>query len=391
LEFPGFQAVCEEAAERWEVPALAAGAAAGGGSEVVALGCRPETRFRVASITKPFTASLALSVLDVDAATGVWPDDVRVRHLLSHTSGFDSECGDLARFGDGDDALASVVRELPSVRRWVGAEAAWSYANSGYWLAGWLAAAAADTTYEEALARHVVEPAGLEETSFVEPDLGGTGPDSIEGPYPRARRPSGGLVSTVGDLLRFARWQLDEEWTAQARVPLAKPTAGVYGLGFAGERVGGVDVWGHRGSYGGFQSSLLLVPARGAAFVGLTNSGRGSQALREIEDAWFEALLGARRTVAATVQLPPETLAAFGGVYENGEARATITPVATGLRAEVAETLPTGDPGEQLTVDARPIGERTFEVAGGDWAGERFDFPLPDFVRLGSRLAPRIG
>jgi CubicO group peptidase (beta-lactamase class C family) len=390
LEFPGFQAVCEAAAERWEVPALAAGAAADDRSEIVAVGCPPETRFRIASITKPFTATLALSLLDLDAATGVWPDDVRVRHLLSHTSGFDSECGDLARFGDGDDALASVVRELPSVRRWVGPDEAWSYANGGYWLAGWLAADAAGATYEDALERRVVEAAGLETTSFGEPELGGTGPDSIEGPYPRARRPSGGLVSTVGDLLRFARWLLGEDWTARARVPLAKPTAGVYGLGFAGERVGGVDVWGHRGSYGGFQSSMLLVPARGAAFAGLTNSGRGSQALREIEDVWFEALLAARRVVAATVQLRPEALAAFAGVYENGEARATITPLANGLQAKVAETLPTGDPGERLAVEARPIGDRTFEVTGGDWAGERFDFPLPGFARLAGRLAPRI-
>src|SRR5262245_40581481 len=112
-------------------------------------------------------------MLDLDASTGVWPDEVRVRHLLSHTSGFDGEIGDLARFGDGDDALGRAVAELPCARRWLGVDEVWSYANSGYWLAGWLAAERAGSTYEEALAARVLGAAGLEATSFDEPDLGG--------------------------------------------------------------------------------------------------------------------------------------------------------------------------------------------------------------------------
>ena len=129
----------------------------------------------------------------------MWPADVRVRHLLSHTSGYDCEApaGDQARFGDGDDALAAQIAELAAVRRCVGVEQCWSYANTGFWLAGWLAAEQAGTTFEEALARHVLVPAGLEATSFGEPELAGTGADAREGPYPRARRPSGGLVSNV--------------------------------------------------------------------------------------------------------------------------------------------------------------------------------------------------
>jgi CubicO group peptidase (beta-lactamase class C family) len=372
------------------VPALAAATSVDGQRATAAVGCAIETRFRIASITKPFTATLALSLVDLDATTGVWTDDVRVRHLLSHTSGFDGECGDLARLGDGDDALEAVVRELPRVRRWTGAGEVWSYANSGYWLAGWLCTHAADTTYEEALARHVFAPAGLQVTSFDEPELVGTGPDSIEGAYPRARRPSGGLVSNVDDLIRFGEWQLREPATARARVPLAKPVAGVYGLGFAGERVGGADVWGHPGSYGGFQSSLLLIPDWRAVFVGLTNSGRGSQALKEVEDAWFESLLGARRRVPEAAPLPAAALESFAGVYANEQIRAVIARDGELLRVEAEETLPTGEPGERLTVLARPIAERTFEIVGGDWAGERFDFPLRGFARIGGRLAERV-
>lgn len=372
------------------MPALAVGMLAGGRESVFAVGCETDTLFRVASITKPFTATLAAGVLDLDAPTGVWPDDVRVRHLLAHTSGFDCEIGDLARFGDGDDALGAAVGELPSARRWLGVDEVWSYANTGYWLAGWLAAERVGSTYEEALAARVIGPAGLEATVFGEPDVAGSGPDAMEGRYPRARRPSGGLVSTVGDLLRFARWQLDTPETAALRVPAGKPVGGVYGLGFFGERVAGEHVWGHPGSYGGFQSSLLLVPSRGAAFVGLTNSGRGSQALHSLEDEWFESLLGARRRVPEPVVLAPEALAAFEGEYANSGMRARVAAEADGLAFDADEVLPNGEPGERVVFRARPIGAQTFEVVGGDWDGARIDFPRAGFARIGSRLSERV-
>ncbi|HUZ81916.1 MAG TPA: serine hydrolase, partial [Gaiellaceae bacterium] len=127
-----FSSQIEAAARAWEVPALAAGFSVGGATVTRAAGCGPDTRFRVASITKPLTATLALGLLDLESTTGIWPDDVRVRHLLSHTSGYDCEWGDLARFGDGGDALAGVVEKLPEVRRFVEAERVWSYANTGY-------------------------------------------------------------------------------------------------------------------------------------------------------------------------------------------------------------------------------------------------------------------
>ena len=373
------------------MPALVVGTAVAGDVESVAVGCAADTIFRIASVTKPFTANLALALLELDAPTDVWPDEVRVRHVLSHTSGFDCECGDLARFGDGDDALAGVACELPSVRRWVGVEEAWSYANSGYWLAGWLCTEAAAATYEDALAERLLAPLGLEATSFGEPSVGGTGRHSDEGLYPRARRPSGGLVSTVADLLRFGEAQLADSRTDVLRVVHGKPAGGVYGLGFFGERVGGHDVWGHGGSFGGFESSLLLAPSRGAVFAGLTNSGRGAQALREVEDAFFERILGSRRAVPPTVELGRDQLDAFAGTYTNSELRATVTVGGPGLALELVEVdRGTGEPREAVSTEARPIGRRTFEFVGGDFDRYRFDFPLPRFARIGSRLQERV-
>lgn len=375
-----FLQACEAAAGKWDVPALALGVSVAGQIETFSVGAPVETIFRVASITKPFTATLALELLDPESATGVWPGDVRIRHLLSHTSGFACECGDLSRFGDGDGALAAVCGELPGMRRYLGVEQAWSYANSGYWLAGCLAAEQAGHSYEEALAERVLRPAGLESTSFGEPELAGTGRDAIPGPYPRARRPSGGLVSNVPDLLRFGQWHLAQPRSELLRSVHGTPTAGVYGLGMFGERVGGIEVWGHGGSYGGFETSFLVVPGRDAVFVGLTNSSLGGKALEELEDAFFDRLLGARRRVPETVDLPVVVREAFAGSYASSDGSTEVDVAAGGLVVR----------DEDGEFPARAIGGRTFEITEGDRIRERFDFPLDGFGRFGSVLAERV-
>jgi D-alanyl-D-alanine carboxypeptidase len=377
-----FPEICESAAASWAVPALAVATAAGDDVSVSAVGCDPDALFRVASVTKPFTALLALGLLDLVETTGVWPADVEIRHLLSHTSGFDCELPerDLARFGGGDGALAAVVDELPATRRFLGVEQVWSYANTGYWLTGHLAAVRADSTYEDALRNRILGPFGLESTSFGEPDLPGTGPDSDEGSYPRGRRPSGGLVSTVGDILRFGRLLLGEPSFAQMRTAHGKPIGGVYGLGLFGERVGDAEVWGHSGSYGGFQSSLLVVPDAAAVFAGLTNSGTGAKALYEVENAFFEAVLDVRRRVSSFVELPQEQLQRYTGSYENCDMTAEIHAARGGLVLSSA--------GDEAFL--RPLDERRFEVADGPRVRERIDFPREGFARLGSRLAARV-
>jgi CubicO group peptidase (beta-lactamase class C family) len=378
---PRFHAICEAAAIAWDVPAIALGVAVREDVETLEIGCDPGTRFRIASITKPFTATLALKLLELEDSTGVWPPDVRVRHLLSHTSGFDCELGDLTRFGDGDDAVGAVIAELPTVRRWVGVEQAWSYSNAGYWLAGWLCAQAADSTYEQALGERILGPLGLEATAFDgAPDVPGTGRYAEEEPYPRPRRPSGGLISNVADLLRFARHHLATPSSARMRIVHGRPSGGVYGLGLSGERVAGVDIWGHAGSYGGYQSQLLLVPDRDAVFVALTNGSTGRQALREIEDAFLERLVGEGRPSREPIELPADVLESFAGTYANSDAWTEVTARPEGL-------LVTSDDEE---MHARPIGERTFEITAGEFVRDRFDFPLEGFGRFGGRLAERV-
>ena len=129
------------------------------------------------------------------------------------------------------------------------------------------------------------------------------------------------------------------------------------------------------------QTSLLTVPDHDAVFVGLTNASRGGKALDEIEDHFFERVLGARRRVPETVDLPDERREELSGSYANSDGWTEVEFAVDGLAVRF-------DDGE---FPARAIGERTFEITEGDRVRERFDFPVEGFGRFGSRLAERIG
>lgn len=216
---------CEEALARRQVPGAAVGVLAGervwtaGFGVLHVRGREPvaaDSNFRIASVTKPFTATLALQaslagVIGFDEEVPGPVEGVTVQHLLSHLGGFEGECGDLARFGDGDDALERLVADLQGQRVVVLPGWLWSYCNAGYWLLAHVLAERLGTSYEQALHDRVLHPLRLEHTGFGAPDATGhEHGQPVAGGYPRARNASGGLVSTVGDLLAFARFHLDD-------------------------------------------------------------------------------------------------------------------------------------------------------------------------------------
>ena len=183
------------------------------------------------------------------------------------------------RFGSGDGALGGG-------RRRAAGRAAVSRRRAGVVIRehGLLAQRASRVRcgrtrhYEDAVRNRILGPFGprVDVVRRARPCLA-RGRIGRGGHTPAAGRPSGGLVSTVGDILRSAVRLLDEPSFAQMRTVQGRPIGGVYGFGLFGERVGRAEVWGHAGSYGGFQSSLLVVPDAAAVFVGLTNASDRSR------------------------------------------------------------------------------------------------------------------
>ena len=404
-------AACEQALARWSAPGAAIGVLVDGEPTTQGFGVldlrtgapvSAESTFRIASITKPFTATLALFVsqsglISLDEELPAPAAGITPRDLLSHLGGFDGEAGDLARFGEGDDALPRLVAELGAQRQLVPPREIWSYCNAGFWLLGQVLADRAGSTFEQALEERVLGPLGLGRTRFAAPDA--TGHDlrePIDAGYPRARNASGGLVSTVGDLLTFARFHLETPETEALRRPTADTPGGAYGLGFALERVGELELWGHTGDYGGIRSLLVLEPGSGLAFAGLVNSERGGNALDEILDDVLEHAVGVRRAPPETVPLPAAELELLAGHYAHSELQLELRAEGDRLAVAAVELdRVTGARTPLPPLHARSLGSRLFALEGDGWERARFDFHPrvgePRFVRFGSRLAERVG
>ncbi|HWN21594.1 MAG TPA: serine hydrolase domain-containing protein [Gaiellaceae bacterium] len=409
-------AACEQALARWKVPGAAIGVLADGQTAIQGFGVldvrtgepvTAESTFRIASITKPFTATLALylslsGLLSLDEDVPGPVEGLTPQHLLSHLGGFEGECGDLARFGEGDDALPRLVAELAAQPQIVPLDEVWSYCNAGFWLLGQFLADRAGSTYEQTLTDWVVNPLGLSRTGFGAPEATGHEPiepgstvdEPVTAAYPRARNASGGLVSNVGDLLAFARFHLESAETEILRRPVVDTPTGDYGFGFALERVGELELWGHTGDYGGFRSLLVLEPGSGLAFAGLVNSERGSSALEEILDAVLENAVGVRRVPPETVPLPAAELELLAGRYGHSELELELHADGDWLAVDAVEIgRGTGIRTPQPPLRARSLGGRLFAFEGDGWERARFDFHprdgAPRFVRFGSRLAER--
>lgn len=443
----GLESVVNEALRRWTVPGAVVGILRDGRTELHAYGTanldvgwpvRDDMLFRVASISKVFTATLAMiavddGLLDLDRPIVRYLPElelvdaearatITMRHLLSHTSGIYGDYS--ADYGLGDDALMRALPIFATLPQQTRPGELWAYCNSGFQLAGTVLARIFGTTFDEAMELRVFKPLGLQRTCFAAHDAFGwpsamghvqTEPAGDEHVvvgqyYPRNRRPAGGVISTASDLLRFARMHMNDgeiegrsvlsvTSAREMRTPQARAGgwANFWGVGWDIRPVGSTTVVGHSGSISGFESLLTLVPEQQVAFVVLTNSGRGSSAYPGIEKWLLEHVSGLKQEAPATTVLPGSTLVNLAGRYERPGYEIDVAVSGGGLRLDFRGPHPLT--GETVTYPAQrlaPVGETEFLVREGQREDERVEFILggdgrPRFVRMHGRLANRVG
>ena len=269
----------------------------------------PTTRFRIASLTKQFTAALILrleeeGLLRVEDPVGrhieEYPPEnaerITLHHLLSHTSGLPSYTN-LPGFMDWEAATPFSPGEILALT-W---EAPLSfepgtdfeYSNSGYVLLGWIAERVTGLSYAEALRTYVLDPLELLDTGYdgsLRPleghavghtrNLVGYRPARLIDPsVPYA---AGMLYSTAEDLARWATRLFvdgglfrDPETLARMTTPGLEAGSYGYGVGVRTrdlERDRGVRTIEHSGGIFGFSSWLRVFPDHGRLIVLLDNS-----------------------------------------------------------------------------------------------------------------------
>lgn len=442
----GLDEIVHAQLKRWTVPGAVVGLLRDGRTELHAYGIanldvgwpvRSDMLFRVASISKVFTATLAMTAIDdglldldrpvvqylteLQLQDSVARETITMRHLLSHTSGVYGDYS--ADYGLGDDAMTRAMPIFATLPQQTRPGELWAYCNSGFQLAGTVLARVFGTTFDDAMEQRVFRPLGLERTCYSAHDVfgwpcamghvqiepGGDEHVVVGQYYPRNRRPAGGVISTASDLLRFARMHmnggeidgnqvLSEAAANQMQTPQTRAGgwANSWGIGWDIRPIGETTVIGHAGSISGFESLLTLVPEQKTAIVVLTNSGRGSAAYPGIEKWLLEQVCGLHQELPTVTGMPDRELRRLAGRYERPGYEITVSVEGAGLRLDHSGPHPlTGETAPYPSQRLAPVSETEFLVLDGQREDERVEFVLgeagrPRFIRMHGRLANRV-
>lgn len=200
------------------------------------------TVYRIASMTKSFTAAAVLILRDEgllaldDPITDHAPElapvrgttsdsgPIRIRHLLTMSSGVvtDNPWGD-RHLDITDDGLDAVVNEGLVFSGTTGSS--FDYSNLGFGLLGRVVKRATGRPVQELITERLLEPLGLTSTTWRKPDHdawarpyrvrdGTFVPDGMDPLGDGQIAPMGGLWSTVADVARWIAW-LDDAFPAR--------------------------------------------------------------------------------------------------------------------------------------------------------------------------------
>ena len=269
-----------------------------------------ETRFRLGSITKQFTAALILQLVEqgkikLDGKiTDYLPDyrkdtgdKVTVHQLLNHTSGIPSYTG-LPTFRD--DVSRNPYTVVDFVKKFASNDlefepgSKFSYNNSGYFLLGAIIEKVTGQTYEQVLKEKILDPLGMKSTGYdhhgtiLEKRASGyqkTADGYVNAPYLDMSLPyaAGSMYSTVDDLYLWDQaLYTDRVLSAQSKELMYKPGLQDYAYGWViakaklGTGTETAPTVGHGGGINGFNTSIERFPTQKHLIVLLDNTSQGA-------------------------------------------------------------------------------------------------------------------
>ena len=268
-----------------------------------------DTKFRIGSITKQFTAAVILQLVDegkikLDGKLADYLPDYRkdtgekvtIHQLLNHTSGIPSYTG-LPGFFQNESRNPYTVKDF--VKKFASGNlefepgTQFKYNNSAYFLLGAIIEQITGKPYAQVLKERIFEPLGMNDTGYDDdaPLLKKRAagyqktPDGYENaPYLDMLLPyaAGSLYSTVEDLYKWDQALYENKVvSAAAKELMFKPGLSNYGYGFfISERQIGklpqkTKVIAHSGGIHGFNSLITRYAEQKSTVIILDNVGQG--------------------------------------------------------------------------------------------------------------------
>jgi len=315
-----------------------------------------DTLFQTGSISKTFTGTIFMRLVeqgkvDLDAPVREYlpkfrmadkdvAERVTIRHLLTHTGGW---IGDYFNdYGNGDDALAKMLGDIARLEQVTPLGKIWSYNNAGFNVAGRVVEVVTGMPFEQAARELVLDPLGLDMTFYFPDDVMITHRFAVghhkEGkkikvsrPWAigRAGAPVGGVISTVKDLLTYARFHMGDGKSAggeklllvenlrEMQKPLY-PTTGFdqIGLTWFLRDVDGVTIVSHGGATHGQIAGLYFIPEEDFALAVLTNQEDGRLTTKTTLKKALRVYFKIDAPGPSPMEMPVEALREYEGDYE---------------------------------------------------------------------------
>lgn len=309
-----------------------------------------ETKFRIGSLTKPFTAAAVillqergkLSIQDsvckyVADCPAAW-QPITLRQLLSHTSGLakQDKAADYLKTAALPMTVAQLVEGFRNRPPEFRPGERFDYNNNGYVLLGQVIERASGQPYESFMRENVFAPLGMSDTGYDrhEPVIKGRaagyvreGPALLNAAYIDQSQPfaAGALYSTAGDLLRWDQALYTEKLLPRKTLEeMFTPVAGPYGYGWFVAREFGHRMLWHGGGTPGFAADLLRFPEERVTVIVLSNL-ENAPVLRMGRDL-AAIVFGEKYEIPkerVAVKVDAKTLEAYRGEYEDRPGRTT--------------------------------------------------------------------
>lgn len=281
---------------------------------------QPDTKFRLGSISKQFTALLIVKLaeegklkLDVPITTYLpdYPKEngnkITTHHLLTHTSGIPNYTSSPNFFKDKSRnpyTPEEFVKTFSSLPLEFTPGEKFNYSNSGYFLLGYIIERVTGKTYEQNLQEVIFTPLKMQNSGYDHSDLitknraagyEKNGKEIVNAAYLDMSIPyaAGSLYSTVEDLYLwdqalYTNKLLSEKSMESLFKPYISAGRAFYGYGWFVEDFdngdkGKLKVVGHGGGINGFNTIISRIPADKNLIVILNNTG--GTVLGEMNDA----------------------------------------------------------------------------------------------------------
>ncbi len=273
----------------------------------------PETRFRLGSITKQFTAALTLQLVEqgkikLDGKISDYLPDYRkdtgqkvtIHHLLTHTSGipsYTSQPGFAENVSRNPYKVAYFVTKYASGDLEFEPGSRFVYNNSGYFLLGAIIERITGKSYAQALKDNILDPAGMKNTGYdlhdpLIPKRAAGYRKTADG-YENAAYldmsipyAAGSMYSTVDDLYLWDQaLYTDKLLSAASKELMFKPFLQEYAYGWGVRNASfkhndqPVQIIEHGGGINGFSTVITRVPKEKNLIVLLDNTGQNVERL----------------------------------------------------------------------------------------------------------------